>query len=84
MSRVVLPTGAAEAEIAIKVVKAKGIWETQRERDDVCLCHTWRCPSGPGVPLTVPVQEKGSVLVPLGENVVQDLQGETLEVAKEP
>lgn len=45
---------------------------------------TPRCPSGPGVPLTVPVQEKGSVLVALGENVVQDLQGETLEVTKEP
>lgn len=35
------------------------------------------------VSLTVPVQEKGSVLVPLGEDVVQDLQGETLEVTNE-
>lgn len=42
------------------------------------------CPLGLGLTLTVPVQEKGSVLVPLGENVIQDLQGETLEVTKEP
>lgn len=48
------------------------------------VCVTPRCPSGPGVPLTVPVQEKGSVLVPLGENVIQDLQGETFEVTEEP
>lgn len=42
------------------------------------------CPLGLGVTLTVPVQEKGSVLVPLGENVIQDLQGETPEVTREP
>lgn len=48
------------------------------------VCVTPRCPSGPGVPLTVPVQEKGRVLVALGENVIQDLQGKTLEVIREP
>lgn len=42
------------------------------------------CPLGLGVALTVPVQEKGSVLVPLGENIIQDLQRETLEVTNEP
>ena len=49
------------------------------------MCVTLRgCPSGLGLTLTVPVQKKGSVLVALGENVVQDLQGETFEVTKEP
>ena len=85
MCNVVLPTHAGEAEIAIEVVKAKGICETREEGADVCTCVMLQgCPSDLGVTLTVPVQEKGSVLVPLGENVVQDLQGETLEVTKEP
>jgi len=43
-----------------------------------------RCWAGVGVTLTVPVQEKHRVLVPLGENVVQDLRGETPEVTEEP
>lgn len=41
------------------------------------------CSLGLGVTLTVPAQEKGSVLVPLGKNVVQDLQNETPEVTAE-
>lgn len=57
------------------------------ERKGCWLVTRWvvffSCSLGLGGTLTVPAQEKGSVLVPLEKNVVQDLQKGTLEVTAE-